>query len=57
MIGSAVLLKVPLPSIVLPAEAIFHIGPFTVTNTIIATIIADIILVLQQPFGGGALIR
>lgn len=46
MIGSAILLKVPLPSIVLPAEAIFHIGPFPVTNTIIATLIADVILVL-----------
>ncbi len=46
MIGSAVLLKVPLPSIVLPAEAIFKLGPFTVTNTIIATIIVDILVVL-----------
>jgi F-type H+-transporting ATPase subunit a len=46
MIGSAVFLKVPLPAIVLPAEAIFKLGPFTVTNTIIATIIADIILVV-----------
>jgi F-type H+-transporting ATPase subunit a len=46
MIGSAVVLKVPLPAIVLPAEAIFKLGPFTVTNTIIATIIADIILVV-----------
>jgi len=46
MIGSAVVLKVPLPAIVLPAEAIFKLGPFTVTNTIIATIIADIVLVV-----------
>lgn len=46
MIGSAVLLKVPLPAIVLPAEPIFHIGPFTVTNTIIATLIVDVILVV-----------
>lgn len=46
MIGSAVVLKVPLPAIVLPAEAIFKLGPFTVTNTIIATIIADIVLIV-----------
>ena len=46
MIGSAIFLKVPLPAIVLPAEAIFKLGPFTVTNTIIATILTDIILVV-----------
>jgi F-type H+-transporting ATPase subunit a len=46
MIGSAIVLKVPLPAIVLPAEAIFKLGPFTVTNTIIATIIADIVLIV-----------
>lgn len=46
MIGSAVVLKVPLPAIILPAEAIFHLGPFTITNTIIATILVDIILVV-----------
>ncbi len=46
MIGSAVVLKVPLPSIVLPAEAIFHLGPFPITNTIIATILVDIILIV-----------
>lgn len=46
MIGSAVVLKVPLPAIVLPAEKIFTIGPFVVSNTIIATILTDIILVV-----------
>lgn len=46
MIGSAVVLKVPLPAIVLPAEKIFAIGPFTVSNTIIATILTDIILIV-----------
>lgn len=46
MIGSAVFLKVPLPAIVLPAEAIFHIGPIAITNTIIATILTDIILIV-----------
>ncbi len=46
MIGSAIVLKVPLPAIVLPAEAIFTIGRFTVSNTIIATILTDIILVV-----------
>jgi F-type H+-transporting ATPase subunit a len=46
MIGSAVVLKVPLPAIVLPAEAIFKLGPFHVTNTIIATILVDIILIV-----------
>ena len=46
MIGSAVLLKVPLPAIILPAEPIFHFGPITLTNTLIATLIVDVILVV-----------
>jgi len=50
MIGSAMVLKVPLPAIVLPAEKIFQIGPFVVSNTIIATVIADIILILLAIF-------
>jgi len=50
MIGSAVVLKVPLPAIVLPAEKIFKIGSFTVTNTIIATVLVDIILILLAIF-------
>ncbi len=51
MIGSAVFLKVPLPAIVLPAEAIFKLGPFAITNTIIATILVDIILIVLAILG------
>jgi F-type H+-transporting ATPase subunit a len=51
MIGSAVVLKVPLPAIVLPAEAIFKLGPFSITNTIIATILVDIILIVLAILG------
>lgn len=44
---SAIFLRVPLPAIVLPAEKVFKVGNFYITNTLIATIIADItILVL-----------
>lgn len=44
---SAIFLRVPLPTIVLPAEKAFKFGNFYLTNTFIATIIADItILVL-----------
>jgi len=50
MLASAVLLKIPLPAIVLPAEKIFKLGPFTVTNTIIATILVDIILIVGAIF-------
>lgn len=46
MIGSAVLLRVPLPSIVLAAEKVFSIGGFPITNTLIATLLADIIIVV-----------
>ncbi len=35
-----------LPHIQLPAEVVFHIGNFGVTNTMIAMVIADIILIL-----------
>ena len=46
MIGSAVLLKVPLPTIVLPAEKVFTVAGIPVTNTFFATVIADVILLL-----------
>jgi len=45
MLGSAVLLKVPLPAIVLPAEKVLKIGSIDITNTFIATILVDLILV------------
>lgn len=35
-----------LPHIQLPAEVVFHIGGFGVTNTMIAMVIADVILIL-----------
>ena len=50
MLGSAILLKVPLPSIVLPAEKVLHLGPINLTNTFIATILVDIILILLALF-------
>ena len=34
------------PKISLPAETVFMLGPLTVTNTLITTVIADIVLVL-----------
>jgi F-type H+-transporting ATPase subunit a len=44
---SAIFLRVPLPTIVLPAEKALKFGNFYITNTFVATIIADItILVL-----------
>jgi F-type H+-transporting ATPase subunit a len=46
MIGSAVLLKVPLPTIVLPAEKVFEVAGIEVTNTFFATLIADTILIV-----------
>jgi F-type H+-transporting ATPase subunit a len=46
MIGSAVVLRVALPAIVLAAEKIFYIGNFPVTNTFIATILADITIII-----------
>lgn len=50
MIGSAVLLKVPLPTIVLPAEKVFTVAGIPVTNTFFATLIADVILILLAIF-------
>ncbi|MFZ2487275.1 MAG: FoF1 ATP synthase subunit a [Anaerolineae bacterium] len=45
MLGSAIVLKVPLPSIVLPAEKVLHIGSIDITNTFLATLLADVILI------------
>ena len=50
MIGSAVLLKVPLPTIVLPAEKVFTVAGIPVTNTFFATVITDVILILLAIF-------
>ncbi len=46
MLGGAVLLPVPLPTILLPAEEIFSVAGFPVTNTLITTLIADITLLV-----------
>jgi len=46
MLGGAVLLPVPLPTILLPAEELFSIAGFPVTNTLITTLIADLTLLL-----------
>ena len=51
MIGSAILLKIPLPAIVLPAEVVFHIGPIGLTNTFVATLIADAVILLLAILG------
>ena len=42
----AAFIKVPIPTIQLPAEKIFHVGGFPVTNTFIATIVADITVLI-----------
>ena len=46
MLGGAVLLPVPLPTILLPAEELFSVAGFPVTNTLITTLIADLTLLL-----------
>ncbi|MEA3336118.1 MAG: FoF1 ATP synthase subunit a [Chloroflexota bacterium] len=50
MIASAVLIKIPLPTIVLSPEIVFHIGNFPVTNTLIATFLADIVILVLAFF-------
>lgn len=42
----AAFIKVPIPTIQLPAEKIFHIGGFPITNTFLATIVADITVLI-----------
>ena len=39
-------LKVPPPAVELPAEALFHIGPFAVTNTILTSWITIVVLAI-----------
>lgn len=39
-------LSVPTPHVLLPAEAIFHIGPFAVTNSLITTWLTMVLLVI-----------
>lgn len=48
LVISVVFVRVPLPTIVLPGEAIpgLSIGSFHITNTFVATIIADIVVLL-----------
>ena len=46
MLGGAILFPVPLPTILLPAEVIFSVAGFPVTNTLITTLIADITLLV-----------
>ena len=47
---SAIFLRVPLPTIVLPAEKALKFGDFYITNTFIATIIADITILVLAYF-------
>ncbi|MCB0078439.1 MAG: F0F1 ATP synthase subunit A [Anaerolineales bacterium] len=51
MVGSTMLLPVPLPAISLPAETIGHIGPFRLTNTFLHTLVADVVILLLAFFG------
>lgn len=46
IIGGTILFPVALPTILLPAEGIFHIGSFYVTNTLLATLLADATILL-----------
>ena len=50
IIGGTILFPVALPTILLPAEGIFHIGSFYVTNTLIATVLADVTILLLAFF-------
>lgn len=46
LIGGTMLFPVALPTILLPAEGLFYIGSFHVTNTLVATLLADITILL-----------
>lgn len=46
VLGSAVVLRVPLPTISLRAEKVFSLGGFGVTNTLIATLLADVTIIV-----------
>jgi F-type H+-transporting ATPase subunit a len=46
IIAGAILFPAPLPHVQLPAEAIGHIGPFTLTNTILTGWISSLVLIV-----------
>lgn len=47
MIASAVYIKVPLPHIQVPPEALFMVGPVPFTNTMLALLFADLVLIVM----------
>lgn len=47
MIASAFYIKVPLPHIQVPPEALFMIGPVPFTNTMLALLFADLVLIVM----------
>lgn len=47
MIASAVYIKVPLPHIQVPPETLFMIGPIPFTNTMLALLFADLVLIVM----------
>lgn len=46
MLASAILIRIPLPVIVLPAEPVIHLGNIKLTNTFFATLIADLTVIV-----------
>jgi len=47
MVASAVYIKVPLPHIQVPPETLFEIGPVPFTNTMLALLFADLVLIVM----------
>jgi F-type H+-transporting ATPase subunit a len=46
MLASAILIRIPLPAIVLPAEPVIYLGNIKLTNTAVATLIADLTVII-----------
>lgn len=46
MLASAILVRIPLPVIVLPAEPVIYLGNIKLTNTFVATLIADLTVIV-----------
>ena len=47
MIASAFYIKVPLPHIQVPPETLFMMGPVPFTNTMLALLLADVVLIVM----------
>lgn len=47
MVASAIYIKVPLPHIQVPPETLFEIGPVPFTNTMLALLFADLVLIVM----------